>query len=679
MAILLAGIGGDSEASYVLETAHALLADGIAVCVLLARGVGRRAISSIDHIYDATAQADLELLVSGVAPLFEHVVLCGFSMGAVGVNKYLTSHSAQVPANVRCALSVSGAFTVDFMTWSRYVGVYQRMILPNLLERVLSRHGCEARQRLGEEGFKKLVQSSSYRELHANLYSPLAIGKHHEDFNAWKSVLGGVQERDEGLRVPLLLLSALDEPLHHPDMIGAETHPKNPAITYLLTREGGHVAWPQPGSLDYSFITRIAKEWIRNSIRLSSARKVFLQSWSLPSHEWPSLVRLRENMSELALRACTTTPLEWDEIPSLVIPPGTAPWILGAVTNSAYFTRRDYAAALFERVERGTPIDGSHPLARLRLAQRLNATVTDALRRYKERLPQVPFQHKASFEVNAARALRSKIESCVADWTRHMKAVAELNSQAHDEAIKRFISRCPRRTLDERGWYTDWCFTMMRNNEALRALCFDDFGQRIQEMKSIVEPLWSLQGIYEDIPQRAQVVNAPIIGGKAFEEIVVKALREQWTGSVLENVCVQGRAKVGEKQEIDAILVDEAGRKVVIVECKVNLRSALSDVDKMRALISTHNMESCEVLYVGAEDDMEDGLLLYGKGARNAYICELATLDMLQLHEDGRTYTLSDEFSRSTTTVDRVAADMLRAIDKLGGLFFRVLKVKERA
>ena len=50
---------------------------------------------------------------------------------------------------------------------------------------------------------------------------------------------------------PLLILAALDDPLHNPDLIGLEDMPSNPNVVHWLTGSGGHVGWPvaaAPGS-----------------------------------------------------------------------------------------------------------------------------------------------------------------------------------------------------------------------------------------------------------------------------------------------------------------------------------------------------------------------------------------------------------------------------------------------
>ena len=45
---------------------------------------------------------------------------------------------------------------------------------------------------------------------------------------------------------PTLLVTAIDDPLHNPDMLGFGTdHPvESPNLIYMVTEEGGHVGWP---------------------------------------------------------------------------------------------------------------------------------------------------------------------------------------------------------------------------------------------------------------------------------------------------------------------------------------------------------------------------------------------------------------------------------------------------
>ena len=66
------------------------------------------------------------------------------------------------------------------------------------------------------------------------------------------------------MKTPLLVVSALDDPLHHPDHIGMPLfqEAQNPHIAMWFTGTGGHVAWPEAGQAPFSFMNRVSVEWV---------------------------------------------------------------------------------------------------------------------------------------------------------------------------------------------------------------------------------------------------------------------------------------------------------------------------------------------------------------------------------------------------------------------------------
>lgn len=84
-----------------------------------------------------------------------------------------------------------------------------------------------------------------------------------ERYAAWKAGMEGAHYRGK-IKTPLLLVSALDDPLHHPDCIGLQEGPSSPNVALLLTETGGHVAWPGKGGR-FDFIPTVVHDFCNHA------------------------------------------------------------------------------------------------------------------------------------------------------------------------------------------------------------------------------------------------------------------------------------------------------------------------------------------------------------------------------------------------------------------------------
>lgn len=318
-AILLPGVGGSSSAAYVVGVARALDKKGWRSLTIGARGLGDTpSVPSLLNIFDPNDLSDVSRAVHLLDSLLDPqvpVILVGFSLGGIMANQYAVQCGDTLSPRVKAIVSVSGAFRLDFFHWDRYRDAYQRMIVPNLVADALARYG----HRLGElasyeEGKRNptfdnaalwlLSSSTTYKELISRLLLPLQLLRREVDMEIDSGLGSSVDKEAEihppllpfsqydsfpsfqlageacpharaRVRCPLLLLCALDDPLHQPDLLGVpsvallgSTHPLScgrcggcvaheagPSedaqtasnIAYLVTERGGHVGWPRPG------------------------------------------------------------------------------------------------------------------------------------------------------------------------------------------------------------------------------------------------------------------------------------------------------------------------------------------------------------------------------------------------------------------------------------------------
>lgn len=283
LAILVPGIGGDSSAPYVLECASYLSGeDNWIVCVVNPRSdpdstsavaPGRddedptRAFDPVGFVDDLALVVrhlcEQKRGASSLGPwmeedtTFRHVAIVGFSLGAIVTSKYLASR--KIPPVVRCGICVSGAFSLDFALWRRYAYFYQAVIVPTLVEKFETRYGLDAiRRRLGDRRTARLFGARNYKELVESCSSTVSSGgddggsKHmtRSSFGDFRKGLEVDTDEIRAISRPLLLLTSLDDPLHHADLIGLSKirAAANDNIAVLVTRYGGHVLWPEGSS-----------------------------------------------------------------------------------------------------------------------------------------------------------------------------------------------------------------------------------------------------------------------------------------------------------------------------------------------------------------------------------------------------------------------------------------------
>eukprot|EP00940_MAST-03C_sp_MAST-3C-sp2_P000655 g655.t1 len=296
LAILVPGIGGDSRAPYVYKVAtHLAHKKGWTVCVLNPRSAStltattsrvedseeedpRRAFSAEDFVKDlatvVSALCTKSSFIDGESSSrfrntdeersdmvdmdVSHATIVGFSLGAIVTSKYCGTYD--VPNVVKSAICVSGAFSLDFALFKRYCDYYQRAIVPTLVEKFLSRYGIDAVRRCCDpSGLKRMTSAQTYSELVSSVSTA--------GFDSFRRGLEMTASELKNVKVPMLLMTSLDDPLHHADMIGLKRarDAANENISLLVTPTGGHVMWPEGtsilGSISYRYLQETVSDF----------------------------------------------------------------------------------------------------------------------------------------------------------------------------------------------------------------------------------------------------------------------------------------------------------------------------------------------------------------------------------------------------------------------------------
>jgi predicted alpha/beta-fold hydrolase len=145
LCIFLAGIGGGSRSSYLLEVADSLLSQGWATCAINARGMkAKLPVKNSKNIFNPYSTEDLEVVLAWVkenVPAEVPILMVGFSLGAITLGKYMTSKGSSVPESLCGAIMVSGTFGMDISDGERYKNTYQKVIVPELVKDLLTAYG----------------------------------------------------------------------------------------------------------------------------------------------------------------------------------------------------------------------------------------------------------------------------------------------------------------------------------------------------------------------------------------------------------------------------------------------------------------------------------------------------------------------------------------------------------
>jgi uncharacterized protein YhfF len=135
----------------------------------------------------------------------------------------------------------------------------------------LGRYGNQLVELLSTAQRAQASQATTYEDLISHLLlpakfqgSPTGVPSYAAFQQTGASLL---QERSSIAR-PTLLLTALDDPMHSPELLGIKTSHEqgystsNPNLVYMVTEEGGHVGWPTSMRGDSHFLRSTVADFV---------------------------------------------------------------------------------------------------------------------------------------------------------------------------------------------------------------------------------------------------------------------------------------------------------------------------------------------------------------------------------------------------------------------------------
>jgi uncharacterized protein len=236
LAIIIHGLTGAEDSTYMLSIARHLLDRGHKVLRLNLRGAGPSRPVCGGHYYAGRSQdlrALLELLPDDLTR--EGIVAVGYSLGGAMLLKYLGEQGSRTP--LKAAASVSAPIDL--------AAACQSMMRP----RNVLYHGYLLRQMKREATGQGAALSAAER---AAILGSGSIRQYDDDFIAPRHGFAGADDYYArcrpiaflaGIRVPTLVLAALDDPWIPGALYSGYDWEANKSLTPLLPSRGGHVGF----------------------------------------------------------------------------------------------------------------------------------------------------------------------------------------------------------------------------------------------------------------------------------------------------------------------------------------------------------------------------------------------------------------------------------------------------
>jgi len=241
--LILAGLTGGSKEGYVLDLVDFATNRGIDCYVMLGRGLSQSPNQS-DATFHGARTSDVVAVASVVRSLLPPgtlLMLVGISMGGI-IALNGTSRQVFEENVIDGAVSICGCANISINTYKQTTRVWQPILCHGLKKNIVAQKGAltKFKRRMGPQAGKIIAKTESVFDFDSKVIAPLHkfkdVWHYYDELSAVANV--------ERFQVPILAVSAADDPILHADAVGLDLFKNSKNLAYILTRKGGHVGWP---------------------------------------------------------------------------------------------------------------------------------------------------------------------------------------------------------------------------------------------------------------------------------------------------------------------------------------------------------------------------------------------------------------------------------------------------
>jgi uncharacterized protein len=242
LCVIVHGLEGSAQSSYVLETSRALAEHGIRAVAMNFRSCSGEP-NRTARFYHAGETGDLGFLLENLAGRFPGATLLGvgFSLGSNVLLKYLGERGEA--SRIRAAVGVSVPFDLgrgaDKLAATFMGRLYTRHFVGRLVAKYLAKRGAGIPLEGVTLDERRIRASGSFRDFDDALTARLHGFRDAEHYYTSSSSAGYLH----AIRVPTLLVHALDDPFVDETAIPHGAIDANPVLHTAFTQRGGHVGF----------------------------------------------------------------------------------------------------------------------------------------------------------------------------------------------------------------------------------------------------------------------------------------------------------------------------------------------------------------------------------------------------------------------------------------------------
>lgn len=237
--LILHGLEGSAQSNYVLGLADGFTRAGWRVVAMEHRSCGGE-INRARRLYHSGVTDDLAFVVDEIVRrrIGKRIYIAGISLGGNQTVKWLGERGEAIPECVQGAVAMCVPFdlTVSGPNIDRAAGgAYVRRFLKTLIPKAI----LKERQFPGCVDIEKIKAAQTFEEF--DTYGTAALHGFDDARHYWKSV--GCGQFLGGVRRPLLLISAEDDPFNPGETLPRETCANSPWLIDCFSKTGGHVGF----------------------------------------------------------------------------------------------------------------------------------------------------------------------------------------------------------------------------------------------------------------------------------------------------------------------------------------------------------------------------------------------------------------------------------------------------